>query len=264
MLPASAIGNDRDPAIDLAVETIWRFLAAALRDPRKEGAGILQDSASQQLVLQAASFLRQEFQTPSGPLGFGELGADALDAELLIDWLRDPGHSLEDEHARAFGLVICTDCPPYETEYLPNEDTFFRTQQMADVAGFYRAFGLLPDPRERPDHLALELEFMAYLLMMERLGAANEDTGNQAALDICRYTRATFLNDHLTPWLTSFALALESKVQRGFFATVGRCLRAISPIERRRLNVPPPEMPVSVKLTVVQDDCDTCAGCDRS
>lgn len=263
MLPASEITCDRDQAVNLAVETLWRFLAAALRDPSKKGTGILRDPASQQMVRDAANFLREEFQAQNEPLGFGELDVEGLDVESLVEWLCDSARSLEDEHVKAFGLVICTDCPPYETEYLPNEDTFFRTQQMADVAGFYRAFGLQPDPRERPDHISLELEFMAYLLMMERLGSAN-GTADDTALDVCQEARAKFLKDHLTPWLTSFAIALESKVQTDLFALVGRCLRALVPIERRRLSVPPPEVPVSVRLTVVQEDCDSCAGCDRS
>ena len=75
-----------------------------------------------------------------------------------------------------FGLVLTRECPPYETEYHPSSEPFFRSQEMADVAGFYRAFGLetAQAARERPDYLGLELEFMAFLLLKKRLALAAE------------------------------------------------------------------------------------------
>src|SRR5690606_5389642 len=62
--------------------------------------------------------------------------------------------SLQSAHRASFGLAgsLC-----YETEYgLPHE--FRQSQELADIAGFYRAFGFNVggERRERPDHLAVE------------------------------------------------------------------------------------------------------------
>ena len=59
-MPTSMSDLDCDSvAIDLATETLWRFFAAALRDPRKPGSEILYDASSQQLVCEAAELLRK-------------------------------------------------------------------------------------------------------------------------------------------------------------------------------------------------------------
>src|SRR3972149_12155544 len=91
----------------------------------------------------------------------------SLDAfqEMLLERTTS---SLEEEYCRLFTHTISTECPPYEGEY-DNSDIFQKSQAMADIAGFYRAFGLETSPsfRERPDHISAELEFMHYLTWQE-------------------------------------------------------------------------------------------------
>lgn len=110
---------------------------------------------------------------------------------------------LQREHRRVFGLVG-SQC--YETEFgLPHE--FRQSQELADLAGFYRAFGFRMGGRvrERPDHIAVELEFM-YLLCLKEAYAAEHGTTEQ--VEIARCAQATFLQDHLGSWIEAFATSL--------------------------------------------------------
>jgi nitrate reductase assembly molybdenum cofactor insertion protein NarJ len=111
--------------------------------------------------------------------------------------------SLQAEHRLAFGLTgsLC-----YETEFgLPHE--FRQSQELADIAGFYRAFGFqMGGPvRERPDHLAVELEFM-YVLALKEAYAGENGTAEQ--VEICQEAQAGFLQDHLGQWIGLFAQSL--------------------------------------------------------
>jgi nitrate reductase assembly molybdenum cofactor insertion protein NarJ len=56
--------------------------------------------------------------------------------------IEQQGRSLDAEYDRVFGLASLVACPPYEAEFHAAGETFFRSQQMADIAGFYAAFGL--------------------------------------------------------------------------------------------------------------------------
>ncbi len=107
---------------------------------------------------------------------------------------------LQQKHLQAFGLTgsLC-----YETECgLPNE--FRQSQEMADIAGFYNAFGFRVGGalRERPDHLATQLEFL-YVLSLKEAYAAEE--GHAEHVEVCVEARRSFLRDHLGRWIGLFA-----------------------------------------------------------
>lgn len=104
--------------------------------------------------------------------------------------------ALQSEYSRALGVSgpLC-----YETEYgLPHE--FRQSQELADLAGFYRAFGfgVGGQVRERQDHIAVELEFM-YALCLKQAYA--EEAGPSEAVDICSDAERKFLRDHLGRWI---------------------------------------------------------------
>ena len=111
--------------------------------------------------------------------------------------------ALQAEHRRTFGtsgsLVYETECG------LPNE--FQQSQELADLAGFYGAFGLVLGGavRERPDHIAVELEFMHVLALKEAL-ALERGLAEQA--EICVEAERAFLRDHLAGWIGLLAEAL--------------------------------------------------------
>ncbi len=84
----------------------------------------------------------------------------------------------------------------YETEH-GRMRGLSKGHDLADLAGFYKAFGLtLDDERihEMLDHVAVELEFYALLLMKQEVLAA---AGDAEGCDIVLDARSKFLTDHL-------------------------------------------------------------------
>jgi TorA maturation chaperone TorD len=252
-------------AVDLARECLYRFLGVALSDPYTDGWRAVVNAENQCLATEAADLLRAETAAEPAALGFGELPPEQLDLHPLLAQLERPVAELREEYDQVFGLVPARECPPFETEYHPTSETFFRTQQLADVAGFYRAFGIEPAAAtpERPDHLALELEFMAFVLMKKRLALTGPDRdvdGDQRA-SVCDEAQRTFFRDHLAWWVPAFATGLRRKAGSGYYAAVGQVLAALIPVERRRFDVPAPRVPLQPALIERPEEQAGCAGC---
>lgn len=122
------------------------------------------------------------------------------------------------EHLAIFGHTAAGELRPYEAGYGTNH-VFQETHCLADVAGFYRAFGLEPceAKRERPDHIAVELEFMHVLALKEAYALAH-DWDEKA--EVCREAQAGFLRDHLGRWAPSFLKSLAERTRGGIFEMI--------------------------------------------
>lgn len=252
-------------ALDLAREYLYRFLAMALSDPTAGTMNYLSDPTIRRLTMDAAELLRQEAHAAPTKLGLGELPANYLDVLPLFaelpKWSIDPVASYQG----VFGLVCNRECPPYETEYQPSSESFFRAQQLADIAGFYGAFGIEPAATrpERPDYLPLELEFMAFLLMKKRLAGAATDNDELARerVDICGKAEHAFFREHLVWWVAAFAQGLKRKTEQGWYAKCAELLAAFLPIERSRLGISPPRLPLQPALIERPEEQSGCAEC---
>jgi len=75
------------------------------------------------------------------------------------------------------------------------------TPRLADVAGFYRAFGM-GVAGDRPDHVVAELEFLALALLSEA-DAIDGDHHDQA--EIAGDAIRSFLRDHVGVWIDAWA-----------------------------------------------------------
>ncbi len=160
---------------------------------------------------------------------------DGTDAIRAVAGLRDSG--LDSEFVRLFSPSVDGNCPPYETEYT-GAHVFMGAQQLADVAGFYRAFGLTVSSRlrDRPDHIAAELEFMYVLALKEARAFAR---GERANAGLCRDAQRKFLRDHLGRWLGAYSHRLSARAGEGFYDALAGVARAFVERDARRLRVQP-------------------------
>jgi putative dimethyl sulfoxide reductase chaperone len=94
------------------------------------------------------------------------------------------------------------DNSPYETEY-GRDRPLRKGAELADLAGFYRAFGLDPGTSgEMPDHVAVECEFYAVL---ELKAQALDARGDAEGSSIVRDAQQKFLADHLGRFVGALA-----------------------------------------------------------
>ena len=119
-----------------------------------------------------------------------------------------------------FGHAVRGKCPAYEMEYGRNE-IIRQASDLADLAGFYRAFGLeiASDACGRPDHISAECEFMSALCAKEGHAHAQGDDTN---VDICLDGERAFLRDHLGRWLPALAHSVQAADEDGLFGALAR------------------------------------------
>jgi DMSO reductase family type II enzyme chaperone len=164
--------------------------------------------------------------------------------------------NLQTEHRRVFGLTgsLC-----YETEIgLPHE--FRQSQEMADIAGFYQAFGFQVGGavRERPDHLAVELEFMHVLALKEAFAVETEIAEHR---EVCVQAQRDFLGEHLGSWIELFPQGLAQVAGEGLYTSLARFAAAFIRADAKRLGVTlVPRTISAVQPTPLPQDlsCESC------
>lgn len=259
------------PCAQLAArEQVLRLLALAASDPSSARFELVHDEGFLELALAAADFLAQDERSFPVDLAPGESAPSTLRLTDLVEALQEPRERLEQDHVRVFGLVVSKECPPYEVQYCPQTFSVYRSQRLADIAGFYRAFGLAPgrDAPERADHLACELEFQAWLVAKERhaVGQGGESWEERAAL--CRGAQRSFAEEHLAWWVPAFAHALLDRTRNldpppKLQVALAGALASYVPIERAVLGVPAPDVLVRAQLDEA-DSLEGCNGCSGS
>jgi TorA maturation chaperone TorD len=249
-----------DLAENLARQTLYRFMAATLVDPQAGSWEQLSQPLSQRLVRSAATLIRQLKSAIADPLSPGEQSLKNLRPAAIFARLPRTAAELNAEYERTFGLLSVGPCLACETEYIHGKFTFQRSQDMADVTGFYAAFGLARSPVyfERHDHIAIELEFMARLLGLERQAeeSRSADSGDRA--EICRQAQALFLREHLAWWSPAFARLLSRENPDSYYAAVGDFLAALIPAERALLGVDATREIARPMAIERPEECDGC------
>lgn len=172
----------------------------------------------------------------------GELAAGlrkqlaALDAALapVADEpaLRDAGggeEALAVEYTRLFDVGPSgPPCPLYGGLYAGD-----RMGVMEEAVRFYNHFGLrlADEPRELPDHLGTQLEFLHFLAFRE----AEALKGGEDAAPFARAQR-DFIERHPGRWLPRLRERVEAQEALPFFPALLACLDALLEAERRRLS----------------------------
>lgn len=145
-----------------------------------------------------------------------------------------PPDELQGEWDHRFEPSAADRCVPNETAHTCTTPAhaLAANHRLADIAGFYRAFGLAVAPGgELPDHLAVELEFLQCLAVKEALAREREGYGEHA--ETCRSASCSFLREHLALWVPRFAEPLERS--GGTYRAAARLLAAFVAFDAERL-----------------------------
>lgn len=207
----------------LARSAVYRLLSQALVYPVEEELAALRGVDLPQ-ARDAAKLLPARLTPLLSALEGSLAGVDAL--------------TLQAEHRRVFSHVMSVDCPPCETFYTARH-IFQETQDLSDIGGFYKAFGLQMADKARLDHITVELEFMHFLAYKEAYALANHGAGRAR---LCRAVQRKFMQDHLGRWGGRFARLLANKADGGYFAGVAALLEAFLAAETRFLRARPEDV----------------------
>jgi TorA maturation chaperone TorD len=251
--------ND-DSAITMARQALYRFAALTLLDPRAGSWKQLDRLRGDRVLHHAAAFLRRLPNARTKSFGLGDRTLEELDPAPVLEQLPASAEALNAEYEATFGLLVSSACPPYESEYIDSKFAFQRSNSLADISGFYRAFGLEVSAQypERPDHIVLELEFMAHLLSLEQWAEHAHPARSAEYRQLCRDAQSRFLTEHLGWWASAFARLMARQSSHGFYGAAGAFLAAFIPTERALLRIPP--VARATRPTVTEPD-DLCAGC---
>ncbi len=146
---------------------------------------------------------------------------------------RDP-EGYRSEYIRLF---VRGEVPPYEASTDASSGPFGgpNLQQLADVAGFYRAFGF--EARgERPDHLSAELEFLALVSLLEARALL---VGNAEQAQVCAEARTAFIRDHLRGWIPAFRERVVQHTSHPALHHLAALVRSV--VEASASTVSPPD-----------------------
>jgi len=197
--------------------------------------------------------------TPQNAAALGQAAA-ALDIDgklALVSLVQAVAHAgtvgaaaLMASYRALFGHTVRGPIPPYETEY-GNEALFQQPQEMGDLMGFYRAFGLSVrvDAHERCDHISCECEFLSFLALKEAYGLEHRDA---EMVQESRKATRLFLRDHLGRFLPAFASKLHQQDRTGFYAMLVKLCLAFIELESNCFDVP--RGAASLGLRPVDDD----------
>ena len=171
--------------------------------------------------------------------GLGDLDRSLQALELSYD-VASLGCVLRDTHRRILDLqgeyntlfATALKAPSWETAY-EIDKTSRRAVELADIEGFYRAFGVNLSAPIEPDSLVAELEFLSVLLQ-KQLYARNE--GNTEGVEICQDASRKFLTDHLGRWYEVFLRRLEEASEEEYYRYIGALLKAFLEKETQQLN----------------------------
>ncbi|MXR50972.1 dehydrogenase [Halovenus sp. WSH3] len=188
-------------------------------------------------------------------------------AEQVADVAADSeGDELYGQWGSLFGIEEGVTVSPYELTYLPGP-LMTATRELADIAGFYKAFDLTiaDGENDRKDHVIFQTEFLSDLALRE---AELKRRGDDEGIEIVVGARRAFVEEHLGRWYWRFAEEVN-KQDGGFYAAVANLLAVVVETEIDRLDVDPDWVPDDPEVIEWNEDLfgDSgrgCGGCGGS
>jgi TorA maturation chaperone TorD len=143
-----------------------------------------------------------------------QAASDYSDNELLV------------EYARLFVGPFKTSAPPYSSIYLGSKDTIF-SEETIWVIQFYRSAGLdfNIDIHDLPDHIAVESEFIYYLIFHE---VQQLEENNQAEARQFHNLQSQFIFQHFNKWVPAFCEAIINESKNDYFRYLAICLKSFA------------------------------------
>lgn len=123
-------------------------------------------------------------------------------------------------HAELFVGPFEMKAPPYGSIYLENTHLVMGDSTM-EVAKIYQDAGLKVELHEPPDHIAIELEFMAFLCAGE---VEKIQTGNEVEQQKLQDSQKQFLRSFIAPWVPQFCQRIRKGTENSFYIELASCL----------------------------------------
>ena len=129
------------------------------------------------------------------------------------------------EYARLFVGPFGLKAPPYGSIYLDNEHTVMGPSTMNTIQ-LYEQEGLARDDgfSELPDHIAVELEFMYFLIFRETEALQKEESEKAQEY---RKKQDDFRTLFLDKWIPSFCGNILAETDNDFYMALAGCLTAL-------------------------------------
>lgn len=183
------------------------FMAELLAEPDDDGLTRLREPAA-----------RRRLECAARVLGIPDERVAQVPGEAAL-------HEVRAARMRLWGHATRGACPANELEY-GRRDVFQQAHTLADVAAFYRAFGLeVRERTERADHATAEWEFLAIVAWKEAhapelLGRDADSPEVRSAIEACRSAQQAFLSEHAGRWMPAMFAGMRRMDASGFFARV--------------------------------------------
>jgi putative dimethyl sulfoxide reductase chaperone len=184
-----------------------------------------------------AHVLRQPSRLEIGALDrfdvvFGDLSdvLGELASQVAMRW-RESSHDLEPldvAYAKLFVGPFEVMASPYASTYLdPEQRLMGPVSRYVERAFEASGLSLRNEPREVPDHICHEAEFMYYLIFQQIEGRDPRSTECQER----------FWTEHLGRWLPDFAACMRNAAQHPFYDALAELILAFAGEEDRALRV---------------------------
>ena len=165
--------------------------------------------------------------------------------------------TLSEDHVLLFGSHGPVHCPPFATEF-GQRHVFSKAQDLADISGFYKAFGLQISTVavDRADHICCLLEFLSFLAL-KQVNAISEN--NRDGADVTRDAEKKFLCEYVINWVPVFCEVLSAKARSDFFRMLAVFTREFVEAEEKRFGVSIPRIALPKSRGEPQDQpCSKC------
>lgn len=203
--------NDR---LTAARSDAYRLLAACFYEPERE---MFREENLPENLAALMKELAVPAEEPCRLLGEGL--EEASQDDLLV------------EYSALFLGPFGAPAHPYGSVYLEKDKVMMGDSTMA-VKKFYGEAGVAQEVEGPPDHIALELEFMSFLIGK---AAAAEAAGDRADQEEFERLQGLFLTRFLSSWTVPFANAIRASAKLGFYRALADCLVVFIATEAQRL-----------------------------